>query len=87
MAAIINLTIDDRQIRAMQGELLLWVALEIIYIFPTCARTVKKHLVLPHVDFVSLKLKACPPPVPAYTLPVTEGLVVKTRGPQADDYL
>lgn len=84
MSKKITLTIDGREIKASEGEKLLWVALENdIYIPSLCAikeegrPSASCRLCFVHVE-------GLPAPVTSCTQPVTEGMVVKTRTPQVD---
>lgn len=80
MAETVTLTIDGREIRAAQGEILLWVALDNdIYIPHLCADREEAHPTA-SCRLCFVEVEGRPAPVPACTLPVTEGLVVKTRG-------
>lgn len=85
MAAIVNLTVDGRQIRAAENEILLWVALDNdIYIPHLCAYREDGHPIA-SCRLCFVEVEGHPTPVPACTLPASEGLIVKTRSPQVDD--
>ena len=80
----VTITIDSREIRAPEGEMLLWVALENgIYIPNLCALGDRE---LPHAScrLCFVEVEGVPRPVTSCTLPVTEGMEVKTRTPRVD---
>lgn len=84
MAETVTITIDGRQIQAAPGEMLLWAALDNdIYIPHLCANREEAHPTA-SCRLCFVEVEGRPAPVPACTLPVTEGLVVKTRSPQVD---
>ena len=80
----VALTIDDRQVKAAEGERLLWVALDNgIYIPHLCdlreaERTVAScRLCFVEVEGMRVTVTSC-------TLAVSEGMTVKTRSPRVD---
>jgi len=79
----ISLTIDDRKIKASEGENLLWVALDNgIYIPNLCAlRDKPEPAASCRLCFVEVIGKE--QPVTACTEPVSEGMVVYTKGSKA----
>ena len=84
MSEFVNLTIDEKQIKARAGEKLLWVALENgIYIPHLCAiKEEGRPQASCRLCFV--QVEGVKQPVTACTLSVKEGLVVKTRSEQVD---
>lgn len=84
MSEMITLTIDGRKITAPEGEKLLWVALENdIYIPNLCAiKENSKPSASCRLCFV--EVEGFKDPVTSCTLPVSEGMVVKTRSPRVD---
>jgi NADH dehydrogenase/NADH:ubiquinone oxidoreductase subunit G len=84
MSREITLSIDDRQIRATEGERLLWVALDNgIYIPHLCdLREAGRTPASCRLCFV--EVEGMPNPVTSCTLPVTEGMAVRTRSPRID---
>lgn len=84
MSRKITLTIDGKEIRAPEGEKILWVALENdIYIPHLCA--IKEEEVPSagcRLCFVEVEGRSSP--VTACTQPVTDGMIVKTRTPAVD---
>ena len=84
MGKKITLTIDDRQITALEGEKLLWVALENgIYIPNLCAI---KEEVRPAAAcrLCFVEIEGFSNPVTACTQAVFAGMIVKTRSPRVD---
>ena len=81
----VSLTINGKEIRAVEGEGLLWVALDNgIYIPNLCAlRERSEPFASCRLCFVTIKGSA--EPVTACTVPVEEGMVVDTRGVEALD--
>ena len=81
----VSLTINGKEIRAVEGEGLLWVALDNgIYIPNLCAlRERSEPFASCRLCFV--KIKGSAEPVTACTVPVEEGMVVDTRGVEALD--
>jgi bidirectional [NiFe] hydrogenase diaphorase subunit len=79
----VNLTIDGQKIKAREGEKVLWAALDNgIYIPNLCAiQEASRPAASCRLCFVEVEGKGRP--VTACTEPVTEGMVVNTRGPQA----
>jgi len=79
----VALTIDGQKIEAGEGEKLLWVALDNgIYIPNLCAiREASRPTAACRLCFVEVEGKDNP--VTACTEPVTEGMVVNTRGAKA----
>ena len=80
----VALTIDDRQVKAVQGERLLWVALDNgVYIPHLCdLREAERTVASCRLCFV--EVEGLRGPVASCTLPVSEGMVVKTRSPMVD---
>jgi len=77
-----NLTIDGRRITALEGERLLWVALDNgVYIPNLCAIRNDSEAAACRLCFVEVAGKE--QPVTACTEPVAEGMVVSTRGEKA----
>lgn len=84
MSKPVNIFIDGRKINAFEGEKLLWVALKNgIYIPNLCAIRGKKHP-SGSCRLCYVQVEGRSGPVTSCTLPVTEGLSVKTRSPQVD---
>ena len=81
----VALTINGKEIRAVEGEGLLWVALDNgIYIPNLCAlRERSEPFASCRLCFVKIKGKA--EPVPACTVAVKEGMAVDTTAPEALD--
>ncbi|NMD42068.1 MAG: ferredoxin [Firmicutes bacterium] len=84
MSKAVTVIIDGREIKAPEGEKLLWAALDNgIYIPNLCAIREKQH---PsgscRLCYVQVEGRA--EPVTACTLAVKEGLSVQTRSPQVD---
>ena len=81
----VALTINGKEIRAVEGEGLLWVALDNgIYIPNLCAiRERSEPFASCRLCFVKIKGRA--EPVTACTVPVKEGMVVDTTAPKALD--
>ena len=79
----VSLTINDQEIRALDGEKLLWVALDNgIYIPNLCAiREKSEPFASCRLCFVEVEGKDNP--VTACTIPVAEGMVVNTKGTKA----
>lgn len=80
----VTINIDGQELKAPEGSFLLWAALENgIYIPHLCARQEKARpsaccrLCFVEVEGVSQPVTSC-------TWPVSQGLVVKTRGPRVD---
>lgn len=87
MSNQVTLTIDDIEVKANEGDRLLWVALENdIYIPNLCALKDRSH---PHAScrLCFVEVEGRDRPVTSCTLPVTEGMVVKTRSPAVDRLL
>jgi len=75
----VNLTINGRRITALEGERLLWVALDNgVYIPNLCAIRNDSEAAACRLCFVEVAGKE--QPVTACTEPVTAGIVVSTRG-------
>ena len=75
----VNLTINSRRITALEEEKLLWVALDNgVYIPNLCAIRNDSEAAACRLCFVEVAGKG--QPVTACTEPVTEGMVVNTRG-------
>jgi bidirectional [NiFe] hydrogenase diaphorase subunit len=79
----VSVTIDGKEIRAVEGDKILWAALDNgIYIPNLCAIRERDEpfascrLCFVEVDGIDM-------PVPACTTPVREGMVVNTKGPKA----
>ena len=79
----VSITINDKEIKAIEGEKILWVALDNgIYIPNLCAiREALEPAAACRLCFVEIKDHSRP--VTACTEAVREGMVVNTRGPQA----
>ena len=79
----VSLTIDGKQIRAVEGDRILWAALDNgIYIPNLCAiRERSEPFASCRLCFV--EVEGIDMPVTACTTPVREGMVVNTRGPKA----
>jgi NADH dehydrogenase/NADH:ubiquinone oxidoreductase subunit G len=84
MSRRVTVTIDGKKIQALAGEKLLWVALENgIFIPNLCAlKGQERPPASCRLCFVQVKGKE--EPVTACTLPVVDGMEVKTRSPQVD---
>jgi bidirectional [NiFe] hydrogenase diaphorase subunit len=79
----VSLTINDQEIRALDGENLLWAALDNgIYIPNLCAiREKSEPFASCRLCFVEIEGKDIP--VTACTTPVAEGMVINTKGTKA----
>jgi bidirectional [NiFe] hydrogenase diaphorase subunit len=79
----VSLTINDQEIKALDGEKILWAALDNgIYIPNLCAiREKSEPFASCRLCFVEIEGKDNP--VTACTTPVTEGMVVNTKGVKA----
>jgi len=79
----VSLTIDGKQIRAVEGDRILWAALDNgIYIPNLCAiRERSEPFASCRLCFV--EVEGIDMPVTACTTPAREGMVVNTRGPKA----
>lgn len=84
MANPVTLIIDDKTVSAAEGEMLLWAALDNdIYIPHLCGvRDDEEKPASCRLCFVEVEGRSLP--VPACTMPVSEGLVVKTRSERVD---
>lgn len=83
MPITVSLTIDGKQVTALEGEKLLWVALRNgIYIPNLCAL---EDMLEPYAGcrLCFVEIEGCDRPVTSCTEPVREGLVVDTRGDKA----
>ncbi|MCF8010002.1 MAG: (2Fe-2S)-binding protein [Clostridiales bacterium] len=84
MSKTVNLTIDDKQVSAQEGEMLLWVALENdIYIPHLCAMKDYTPYAACRLCFVEVEGKKAP--VTSCTQPVYENMVVHTRSERVDE--
>lgn len=79
----VSLTIDGREIKAVEGDKILWAALDNgIYIPNLCAiRDRNEPFASCRLCFV--EVEGTDMPIPACTTPVREGMVVDTKGPKA----
>lgn len=80
----VTIFIDNQEIRAEEGDKLLWVALDNgIYIPNLCALREKD---IPHAScrLCYVEVEGHPRPVTSCTLPVTEGMKVSTRSRRVD---
>ncbi|WP_027365987.1 2Fe-2S iron-sulfur cluster-binding protein [Desulfotruncus alcoholivorax] len=80
----ITITIDDRQISAREGDILLWAALDNgVYIPHLCAHREEEH---PSAScrLCFVEMQGRPMPVPACTVKVADGMVVSTRSERVD---
>ena len=79
----VSLSIDGKEIGAAQGEKILWAALDnSIYIPNLCAiREKSEPFAACRLCFVEVEGEKMP--VAACTTPVTQGMVVNTKGPKA----
>ena len=79
----VSLTINDQKVGALDGEKILWAALDNgIYISNLCAiRERKEPFAACRLCFVEVEGKERP--VTACTTPVAEGMVINTKGPKA----
>ena len=79
----VSLTINGQEIRAFEGEKILWAALDNgIYIANLCAiRERNEPFAACRLCFVEVEGKDRP--VTACTTPVAEGMVINTKGPKA----
>ncbi|HAA90357.1 MAG: 4Fe-4S ferredoxin iron-sulfur binding domain protein [Thermoanaerobacterales bacterium 50_218] len=84
MSKEVKIIIDGKEIKAREGEKLLWVALDNgIYIPHLCAkRDAEKPDASCRLCFV--EVEGMPNPVTSCTLPVKDGMVVRTRTPRVD---
>jgi len=81
----VTITIDGQKITAVEGEILLWAALENgIYIPHLCAEQEVDGT--PHAScrLCFVEVKERPAPVPSCTVPVSRNLVVNTRSERVD---
>jgi len=84
MSDKVTITIDDCKITAPEGEKLLWVALDNDIYIPNLCALKEKDRPSASCRLCFVEVKGISDPVTACTLPVTEGLVVKTRSPEVD---
>ena len=79
----VSLTIDGKRIRARQGDMILWAALDNgIYIPNLCAlREASEPAASCRLCFVEIEGEN--DPVTACTTPIANGMVVNTQGPRA----
>lgn len=85
MSTRVSLIIDGKKITAPAGELLLWTALDNdIYIPHLCGDRDEKEHPPASCRLCFVEVEGRPAPVPACTLPVSEGLVVNTRSERVD---
>lgn len=86
MTKNITITVDGREISTTAGETLLWVALDNgIYIPHLCAHRAEQNDPSASCRLCFVEVEGRPAPVPACTVPVAQGLVVKTRSRQVDE--
>ncbi|MDN5293089.1 MAG: bidirectional [NiFe] hydrogenase diaphorase subunit [Eubacteriales bacterium] len=84
MSRQVTITIDGQQVTAAEGDKLLWVALDHgIYIPHLCGIREKEH---PDAScrLCFVEVEGLPNPVTSCTLPVKEGMVVRTRSERVD---
>ncbi len=80
----VAITIDDREITASEGEMLLWVALDNDIYIPNLCAMKEKSRPSASCRLCFVEVEGIPDPVTSCTLPVSQGLVVKTRSPEVD---
>ncbi|MTI86177.1 MAG: ferredoxin [Firmicutes bacterium] len=85
MGKKINLTIDGKKIQAMEGDKILWAALENdIYIPHLCAMKEQQQSPFAGCRLCFIEIEGKPRPVAACTEPALEGMVVNTRSESID---
>ncbi|MDH7576379.1 MAG: 2Fe-2S iron-sulfur cluster-binding protein [Bacillota bacterium] len=84
MSKLVTITIDDKELKVPEGEILLWVALnQGIYIPHLCGiREAERPAASCRLCFV--EIEGIPNPVTACTQSVREGMKVRTRTPRVD---
>lgn len=81
----VTITIDDRQISAREGDILLWAALDNdVYIPHLCAHREELDHPSASCRLCFVEVQGRPMPVPACTIKVSAGLVVNTRSDRVD---
>jgi bidirectional [NiFe] hydrogenase diaphorase subunit len=80
----VTLQIDDRQVKARQGERLLWVALREGFDVPHLCAIQGVEPPSGGCRLCWVEVEGQPKPVTSCTLPVTDGMKVVTRSPEVD---
>jgi NADH dehydrogenase/NADH:ubiquinone oxidoreductase subunit G len=84
LSSEITLTIDDRPVKAAEGEKLLWVALDNGFYIPHLCDLREANRTVGSCRLCFVELEGLPNPVTSCVLPVSGGMVVKTRSPRVD---
>lgn len=84
MSKTVNISIDGRSLTANEGDKLLWVALENDIFIPHLCGIKEKNRQDASCRLCFIEVEGMPNPVTSCTLPVTEGMVVKTRSERID---
>ncbi len=84
MANSVTITIDGKQISAAEGDKLLWVALENGIYIPHLCGIKEKEKPDASCRLCFVEVEGMANPVTSCTLPVTDGMVVKTRTERVD---
>lgn len=85
MGKKVTVTVDGKKISAAEGEMLLWAALDNdIYIPHLCGEREEKEHPPTSCRLCFVEVEGRSAPVPACTLPVSEGMVVNTRSERVD---
>jgi bidirectional [NiFe] hydrogenase diaphorase subunit len=84
MSDQVTLTIDGREIKAAAGEKLLWVALDNGIFIPNLCAVRERARPSASCRLCFVEVEGSPAPVTACTLPVTDGLAVRTRSERVD---
>ncbi len=84
MSAKVTLTIDEKEIRAANGDILLWTALENGIYIPNLCAVKEREMPAASCRLCFVEVEGKKKPVTACTQPVAEGMVVNTRSPRVD---
>ncbi len=84
MSEKITLTIDEQEIEAREGEILLWVALENDIYIPNLCAMKEKERPSANCRLCFVEVEGYSAPVTSCTLPVSQDMRVKTRSPEVD---
>lgn len=84
MSKQVTITIDDKKITAIEGEKLLWTALNNDIYIPHLCGVKDEERPNASCRLCFVEIEGMPNPVTSCTVPVSEGMVVKTRTPRVD---
>jgi len=79
----VSLTIDGKQIRAVEGDKILWAALDNGVYIPNLCAIRERNEPFASCRLCFVEVEGIGMPVTACTIPVSEGMVVNTKGPKA----